>query len=423
MARRNSTSQRSGATRRSELPARSPARTAAAGAPRPFWFDLASPVATIAFNGAIVGAAAKDVEGDIKASVLSLAGLTRLLGFRPASFLLADDLAVAARVKATPSSLMLDEATVTSARQTLQGALEIAEASGRPAVSGTLAADRLALAPLFGPPPPFTDPTGAWSAKPFSRAPLREFDLDLRLSAGQLDLYGHPLENAAASVILKDGVLTATLIEAAAYQGRLRGEARVACIDDGLRIRASAELADADLGAGFANFGWRALSGRGGARFSVQTSGDTPATAVADLSGSASLDVTQGAIAGVNLEEALRRSQRRPIDISRDMRLGGTAFDRLTVELAFDKGLAQVGSGEMTSLGVAATLAGAINLTAQSWNLRVLAMQTDSSGAESQDAAHLTIDIGGPWSSPRISATGNTNGVRDDSDPAPAPSP
>ncbi len=392
-------------------------------APRPFWFTLASPVAAVAFNGALVHAAAPSVQGDLKASVSSLAALTRLFGRRPPSFLLTDDVAVDARVKATPGNLMLDDATVTSARQTLQGALDVEAGGGRPALSGTLAADRLALAPLFGAPPPLTDRAGGWSAKPFSLALLRDFDLDLRLSTGQLDLYGHRLDNAAGSVILKDGVLTANLIEATAFQGRLHGEARVACVGKDLRIRASAELADADVGAGVANFGWPGLSGRGGARFAVETSGDLPAAAVSALSGTASLDMAQGAIAGVNLEEALRRSKRRPIDIARDMRLGGTAFDRLAVELALDKGVAQVASGDMTSDGVIANLAGAVDLAGQSWNLRVMATQTDSSGKESQNAAHLTIDIGGPLSSPDVTAIGDKNGARIDDDRASPRSP
>ncbi len=330
------------------------AQVAAGRAPRPFWFTLASPVAAVAFNGALVRAAAPSVQGDLKASVPSVAALTRLFGRRPPSFLLTDNVAVDARVKATPGNLMLDDATVTSARQTFQGALNVEAGGGRPALSGTLAADQLALAPLLSAPPPLTDRAGGWSAKPFSLTSLRDFDLDLRLSAGQLDLYGHRLDNAAGSVILKDGVLTANLIEATAFEGRLRGEARVACVGKGLRIRASAELADADVGAGVANFGWPGLSGRGGARFAVETAGNSPAAVVSGLSGTASLDMAQGAIAGVNLEGALRRSKRRPIDIARDMRLGGTAFDRLAVALALDKGVAQVASGDMSSDGVIA---------------------------------------------------------------------
>ena len=151
--------------------------------------------------------------------------------------------------------MTLGDATLTSAGQTLEGALAIGGAGGRPAVSGTLAAETLALEPLLGPPRALFDPSGAWSAKPFAFAPLRTFDLDLRLSAAHLDVYGLTLADAAASVIVTDGKLDINLIEAAAYGGRLQGEAAVARVGRDLKMSARGELADADLGAAIANFG------------------------------------------------------------------------------------------------------------------------------------------------------------------------
>ena len=59
--------------------------------------------------------------------------------------------------------------------------------------------------------------------------------------------------------------------------------------------------------------------------------GRSPMALVAALGGNATFDLTQGALSGVNLEEALRRSQRRPLDVAKDMRSGGTAFERASV--------------------------------------------------------------------------------------------
>jgi AsmA protein len=123
-----------------------------------------------------------------------------------------------------------------------------------------------------------------------------------------------------------------------------------------------------------------------------------------------------GAILGVNLEEALRRSLRRPIDVERDMRLGGTAFDNLDVSLALTDGRARVERGSMMSRGVTADLNGLIDLVARSWALRLNAVQTDAAGEQSQDAARLTLDIAGPWSQPTIRAivgNGPTGSVGD----------
>ena len=82
------------------------------------------------------------------ASVASIAALTSLFNAAPAPALAADDIAITAKLKAAPDAFMLDEATLTSAQQTFEGALEIASAGGRPIVSGTLAADGAAVEPL-----------------------------------------------------------------------------------------------------------------------------------------------------------------------------------------------------------------------------------------------------------------------------------
>jgi AsmA protein len=392
------------------LGALSDPEAAAKGAPSPFAFALDSPFAKLAFSGALAGGDTPSAEGDMTASVSSIAALTAFLNAESRLALASDDMTVTAKIKAAPNTLMLGDATLTSAGQTFEGALEIANPGGRPKVSGTLAADGVALAPLLGPPERLYDPVDGWSAKPFALAAPPAFDLDVRLSVARLDVYGQALANAAVSVIVDGGRLSANLIEAAAYEGRLNGEASVEWIGQDLSVRARGELADADLGAAFAAFGRPVATGRGGARFAVETSGASPAATVAGLSGSASVDAADGGIVGVNLEEALRRSQRRPIDIARDMRLGGTAFDTLGVSFVLNNGRARVDRAAMTSRGVGAELEGLVDLVAQRWDLRLKAVQTDATGEESQNAAHLMLDIDGPWSAPTIRAIGDASG-------------
>jgi len=380
---------------------------------------LISPIVNLSFSGALAAGGVPNLEGEVSASVPSIKALARLVGQEPPTFLAADDVVITARLAATASEATLAEAIATSARQTLQGALHAANVNGRPVVSGSFDADRLAIAPLIGPAPPLIDRDGRWSVRAFAVAPPRGFDLDLRLSAGHLDVYGRELANAAGSVTLKDGVLTASLIDAAAYGGRLRGETRVVCEEEDLNVRASAKLAAADFGAAFSDFGWPAVTGQGTLEFSLETTGRSPVAAVAGLSGSASLRLEQGAVSGINLEEALRRSQRRPIDVARDMRIGGTAFDTLALEVALGRGIVHVVNGELGAHGVAVNLQGQIDLPAQAWDLRANATQVGAAGQESPEAAHLSFDIGGPWSAPTIRVTGDKEETQPAEDTAP----
>jgi len=380
---------------------------------------LISPIVNLSFSGALAAGGVPNLEGEVSASVPSIKALARLVGQEPPTFLAADDVVITARLAATASEATLAEAIATSARETLQGALHAANVNGRPVVSGSFDADRLAIAPLIGPAPPLIDRDGRWSVRAFAVAPPRGFDLDLRLSAGHLDVYGRELANAAGSVILKDGVLTASLIDAAAYGGRLRGETRVVCEEEDLNVRASAKLAAADFGAAFSDFGWPAVTGQGTLEFSLETTGRSPVAAVAGLGGSASLRLEQGAVSGINLEEALRRSQRRPIDVARDMRIGGTAFDTLALEVALGRGIVHVVNGELGAHGVAVNLQGQIDLPAQAWDLRANATQVGAAGQESPEAAHLSFDIGGPWSAPTIRVTGDKEETQPAEDTAP----
>ena len=249
----------------------------ATGSPSTFSAALSSSLADFAFNGSLTGGARLGFTGNFSASSPSLSGLARLLGWNQPSFLAADDIRIAGKVKATPTAVALDEATATAAGQMVRGALEIRGLQARPEVSATLDSDEIAISALLGPLGPLFDQNGSWSGIPFSvAAPPRAFDLDLRLSTRRLDVFGHELADAAASAILKDGVLTATLVDAAAYGGRLKGDVRLACLGRRLRLDGRAELADSDFGAAFSDFGWPAPGGREGRRWKSERPGPPP---------------------------------------------------------------------------------------------------------------------------------------------------
>jgi AsmA protein len=376
--------------------------TAAKGDPSPMVLALNSPLAKLTFGGSLALGDQPSVDGHLTASVPSIAALASFLDVQPPAVLAANDITITSKVKGAADSVTFGEATLTSAGQSLEGAIAISDAGGRPAISGTLAADTLALEPLLGPPQPVVDPSGRWSTKPFAFAPLRSFDLDLRLSAAHLDAYGLKLADAATSAIVTDGKLSAMLMEGTAYGGRLQGELGAAYVGRDLKFSARGELADADLGAAVGDFAQPIVTGTGGAKFTLEASGASPAAAISSLTGTASLEAADGSILGVNLEEALRRSHRRPIDAERDIPLGVTTFDKVEASLAVGEGRAQVQRGVMTSHGVKADLDGFIEIVNQRLALQVDAVQTDATGEESQDAARLTLDIVGPWSRPTI---------------------
>jgi AsmA protein len=359
---------------------------------------------SFALNGTWGGDAEAGFAGDVSAQIRSLRALERVLGARPAPMIAGDEFSLEGKAQTNGASLALSDARLELAGQKFEGALTLSRQSERTAISGTLAADSLKIEPLVGEPPTFLNAQGAWSAEPFAFAPARGLDLDLRISAAHADWRGHRIDDAAGSLICKDGELTARLLEASAYQGVLRGQLALARGTSGLEAQLAGTLVDADIGAALADFGWNGYRGRGGFDFSLRSTGFAPADSVASLTGTASIDLQAGVIDGVSIEEAMRRSLRRPIDVARDMAIGQTNFTRAHAQFTVANGNAGVSGARVEGPGSTLAVEGAIDIAAREFHTRLLATQADAQGAPSADAARLTIVLSGPWSAPTVAA-------------------
>jgi len=341
--------------------------------------------------------------GTLSAAVHSLSALGRLQGGGGAPFLLGDSFSVSGKAQIAGDAVMLSEAAVTVLDQKFYGALTFARQGGRYAVSGTLAADQLDLAALTAPSPDFLTPEGDWSQTPFGYAAPTDLDLDLRLSAARLAWRDHVVADAAGALMCKAGACTATLLEANAYQGALKGQLSVARGARGLTAQATVSLADADLGAAFADFGWTGFRGLGDVEANLRATGFAASDSILSLAGRASATLTAGAVDGVSVEEALRRSQHHVVDVARDLGDGATHFLRGRLRLTIANGSATIDEGRIDGPASTIDLGGMIDIANRSWQAQARAVQTDSQGAPSADAARLTIIVSGPWSAPNVS--------------------
>src|SRR5207253_2684546 len=101
------------------------------------------------------------------------------------------------------------------------------------------------------------------------------------------------------------------------------------------------ELTDVDLQAAAGElFGVTKLSGRGNLSVSLVASGASPFGLASSLDGTASLTGHDGAIAGFNVEQLLKRLERRPLSGAGNFRQGSTPYDSLTVSVKFADGIA-----------------------------------------------------------------------------------
>jgi AsmA protein len=356
----------------------------------------------LTLNGTWNGQPAGGFTGDVSARARSLGALERILG-EPAAAANADaSLSFEGKAQTSGAAISLSEARFAFDGQTFDGALNLSREGRRTAISGTLAADALKIDALVGPPPDALAQDGGWSRKPIASVPSPDLDLDLRFSAAHAEWGGHRVEDAAGSLMSHGGVFTAKLLDANAYQGVLKGVLTLSKGSGGLETQLTASMTDADIGAALTDFGWTGYRGRGGLAVSLRSTGAVPADAVASLEGTASIDLQAGAVEGVSIEEAMRRSQRRTVDVSRDMATGETTFTRARAQFAVAAGNATITEASVEGPGALLALEGSIDIPARRLHARLVATQADAQGAPSVDAARLTIVLSGPWSAPAV---------------------
>jgi AsmA protein len=362
---------------------------------------IASANGRLSLDGSISGALDK-FEGAVSADIASASALKRLLGLSDASGLSDGRIALIAKMTTSPQMLTLSAMQLNALDQNFEGALAFTNASKRMSVSGTLATDQLDLAPLETGAPSILDAHGDWSGAALDLKPLAAFDFDLRISAARIKWRGRPLTDAAIELLGKDGRLTATLAEATAYNALVKAELALSPARSGFEAHASASFVNADLGALCADFGWSAYSGQGSGELAFDAVGDSPAALARTLEGKATIRLAPGVIDGLSIEEALRRSERRSIDIFNDMRMGRTVFAQATASLAIAKGGGGAVNASLTGPGVGVSLSGSLDILTRRMSVRAIANQTDEHDLPVTQGPRLDFDIAGSWSAPTI---------------------
>jgi len=365
--------------------------------------------AEMAFAGTWTPGGKGTFEGDLTTRIRSLSAVERWLGLASAPPLAAQEIALQGKAAGSFDSVALSDARLDVGGQGFDGSLNFSRLAGRTSVSGTLAADTLDISALWDQPGPILDSSGRWSRQPLIAGPSETLDLDLRVSASHVSWDGHRIEAAAASVLQKDRRLTVRLLDSTSCQGQLSGEFSIQGAPGGLQMEASASLVNGDVGAILSEWGVMAFAGRGGYRGSFRAVGVSPAELAESLSGSATFELEDGTINGVNFEQALRRSLRRPVDLARDMAIGETNFSSARARLEIAGGQAQIVEARMDGPGAIVQVQGAIDIAAREWRARIEAIQASAIGEPSAEAARLTIALFGPWSAPTIEASAGTN--------------
>jgi len=229
---------------------------------------------------------------------------------------------------------------------------------------------------------------------------LSTTDLDMGLSAAAVTVGSSKLGRTAFGANLRGGALALSVGEAQMYGGIAKGSFGIARSDAVADVKAQFEFTDVDLQSCASElFGVTKLSGRGNLNVSLVASGASPFGLAQSLDGTATLTGHDGAIAGFNVEQLLKRLERRPLSGAGNFRSGSTPYDNLTIALKFADGIATAEDIRLEGPAARVTMTGTASIPAREYDMKGVASLISANAAPSFD---LPFVVQGPWDDPLI---------------------
>jgi len=352
----------------------------------------------LAFDGRISTRPTLKIEGTVAADSTSLREAVRWTGQKQLPGGGFGRFALKAKTNLVGSSIALSSVDIQLDGNAAEGVLTFAN-DGRQTVQGTLAAEDIDLTPYVSAVRLLAGDEREWNAMPITLDRLAGFDLDLRLSAAQVKLPGTKLGRTAIAANLRGGQLTVTVGESQSFGGVVKGSFDLAKSQPGADVKAQLQFTNVDLQSCLgALLGMQRLEGKGNLAFNIEGSGSSVMAVTQTLTGSATLIGQKGAVTGINVEQLLRRLERRPLSGGGDYRSGRTPYDKLTVALSVAQGNISADEVRMEGPAVRLVLAGKASVPARDLDFTGAASLV--SAASEAPGFELPFMVRGAWDDP-----------------------
>src|SRR6195952_3745847 len=330
---------------------------------------LASAPLKLAFDGTVANRTSMMMEGTVTIDSLSLRNALRWMGqATPGGGF--GRFALKARANVVGASVALTNVNVELDGNVAEGVMTFAN-NGRQTLQATLAAGALDFTPYISTFRLLASGARDWNRQLFDLNSLSTTDLDMRLSAAKVTIGPTKLGRTAFGANLRGGTLALSVAEAQMYGGIAKGTFGIARSDTVADVKAQFQFTDVDLQACASElFGISKLSGRGNINVSLLASGSSPFGLVQSLDGSATVTGHDGAIAGFNVEQLLKRLERRPLSGGGNFRTGSTPFTTLTMNLKFADGVATADDIRLDGPTAKLTLTGTTSVPAREYDFK-----------------------------------------------------
>ena len=361
---------------------------------------LASAPLKLAFDGTIANRTSMMMEGTLTIDSVSLRNAMRWAGQAPPGSGGFGRFALKARANVVGPSIALTNVNVELDGNAAEGVMTYAN-NGRQTLQATLAAGALDFTPYVSTFRLLASGARDWNRQLFDLNSLSTTDLDMRLSAARVTVGSTKLGRTAVGANLRGGALALSVGEAQIYGGIAKGSFGIARSDVVADVKAQFSFTDVDLQSCASElFGVTKLSGRGNLNVSLVASGSSPFGLAQSLDGTANLAGHDGAIGGFNVEQLLKRLERRPLSGGGNLRSGSTPYDNLTIAVKFSEGIATAEDIRVEGPAARITLSGTASVPAREYDLKGTASLTSALNAA--PGFDLPFVVQGPWDDPLI---------------------
>jgi AsmA protein len=361
---------------------------------------LASAPLKLAFDGTVANRTSAMMEGTLSIDSMSLRNALRWTGQAPPGSGGFGRFALRARANVVGASIALTNVNVELDGNVAEGVMTYAN-NGRQTLQATLAADALDFTPYISTLRLIAGGAHDWNRQLFDANSLSTTDLDMRLSAARVTVGSSKLGRTAFGANLRGGALALSVGEAQIYGGIVRGSFGITRADTVADVKAQFQFTDVDLQSCVSElFGVSKLSGRGNLNVSLEASGASPFGLAQSLDGTATLTGHDGAIAGFNIEQLLKRLERRPLSGGGNFRSGSTPYDNLTLAVKFSDGVATAEDVRLEGQGTRLTLTGTASVPSREYDLKGVASLTSASNTA--PGFDLPFVVQGPWDDPLV---------------------
>jgi len=358
-----------------------------------------------AFDGYISHSPTLRMEGTLAADSPSLRDTLRWAAHRAPPGGGFGRFALKAQTKVVGANVALSGVNVELDGNVGEGALTFG-ADGRQTMQGTLAAEGLDLTPYVSAIRLLTSGDRSWERMPITLDGLNDVDVDLRLSAARVTLVNAKLGRTAVAVNLRGGHLSITVGESEAFGGVVKGAFGLAQAPGGAELKAQLQFSDVELEQCLGElFGIRRIEGKGNLGFAVESRGESVYGLTKALNGTANLVSYKGAIAGLNVEQLLKRLAKSPLSGGNELRSGKTPYNLLAANLKIEQGTINVEDVRIEGPALRLALAGSASIPARDLDLTGTAslLATATSGtADAATAFDLPFIVRGPWDDPLL---------------------